>query len=758
MDAERDADRIRNLGIVAHIDAGKTTVSERILFYAGVERRMGEVHEGSAVMDWMDEERKRGITITSAATTVPWREHAINLIDTPGHVDFTVEVERCMRVLDGAVLVVNGVAGVQAQSETVWRQMGRHGVRALAFVNQLDRPGADFSRAVQDLRERLDCPAIPIQYPIGSERGFRAIVDLLRHEALEFPEETLGKAPRPIPVPSELADEVGVLRSELLESLAEEDEELLEVFLSGTDPPLSLLQRVLRARVCSGSLVPVLCGSALRNVGIQPLLDAVVDYLPSPRDVPPVEGVHAKTGETLQRPAESEAPTCALAFKLQADPNEDLLFARVYSGKIRPGSKLFNARVGRMERVARVLRIHSDARQPLEEVGPGDIVGLTGTKFTVTGDTLGEHDEPIFLERLEFPDPVIAQVIEPRATGDRDKLRDALQRLAFEDPSLRVREDEDTGQWLVSGMGELHLEIKVHRLEQEFRLEVNIGQPRVAYREAPTRTARGSARVDRTLGGTRVFGGIDLEVRPRLHEAGCEPGSSAEPTDAPTTLSWEPDCVVPEKWRRAVEEGLLLEAQVGPRFGFPLVGAHLALKGGESHPERDSELGFTQAASQALRQALGRGGSGAARACDGLRDRGSGRFHERDSGGAQRQEGGHRRAPSGGRLEARHGPRAALRHVRLRHDAALTLPGESELLASTRRLPRRPRGRTGRPWPGLELKPCRGRSAALGRRSVNRLPSSRRGRAPRSLEARCERRRGGSARLRALPIFPPGRR
>jgi len=583
--------RMRNLGIVAHIDAGKTTVSERILFYCGVETRMGEVHEGTATLDYLEEERARGITITAAATSVPWREHDIHLIDTPGHVDFTVEVERCMRVLDGAVLVVNAVAGVQAQSETVWRQMKRHNVRALAFVNQLDRPGADFFRCVADLKKRLGIRAVPVQYPLLVGRERRALVDLVTLTLLEFPEEDQGRHPKSSPVPPELVDEVAVLRAELIDALAEEDELLMAAVLEERDPPVAELKRALRARVLAGTLVPVLGGAALRNVGVQPVLDAVVDYLPSPLEVPPVEGVHALTGEKLVRRPDPDGPPCALAFKLLADPNEDLLFARVYSGKLAPGMKLYNPRVKRMERVARVLRMHADQKTALLEAFPGEIVALTGCKFSVTGDTLCEHDQPILLERPVFPEPVLTRVVEPESLADRERLRAALERLVFEDPTFTVREDEETGQWLIAGMGELHLEVKEHRLQQDFRLKVRVGKPRVAYREAVLSGARGEAKVDRVLGGTRVFGAVVLELAP-TEGAGR------------TRIEWGEACPVPAEFRPALEEALGLEAQVGPRFGYPLSGVLIRVVGGEHRPEIEAEVGFAQAASQALRAAL----------------------------------------------------------------------------------------------------------------------------------------------------------
>ena len=591
---------LRNIGIVAHIDAGKTTVSERMLFYSGVERRLGEVHEGTAVMDWMDEERERGITITAAATNLPWRDHRIQLIDTPGHVDFTVEVERCMRVLDGAVLVINGVAGVQAQSETVWRQMRRHHVPYIAFVNQCDRAGADYFRCVAHLKARLGVPAVPVQLPLGAEKEMRGVIDVVRGVAWRFPEESQGRDPVAGPVPAERADEVAVLRAELCDLVAEDDEALLTKVLEDQEITDDELQAGLRRAVLAHRLVPVLCGAALRNVGVQPLLDAVIDYLPSPLDVPPMRGTHPKTGETEERLPDPKGPLCALAFKLAADVHEDLTFVRVYSGILATGKKLWNPRVRRMERVSRILRMHADRREAIEQAGPGDIVALTGCKLTATGDTLCDREHELVLESLEIPEPVITKVVEPASSADRDKLRAALERLAFEDPSFVVREDEETGQWLIAGMGELHLEIKQHRIEREFRLEAKVGQPRVAYREAVLAGGRGSGRVERVLAGKAVFGAVDVEVLPLLGGGDVGEEASAEPP----TLAWDPGCRVPEEFRPLVEESLLSAAQSGPRFGFPLVGARLILHGGETRPETDSDLAYRQAAAMALRDAL----------------------------------------------------------------------------------------------------------------------------------------------------------
>ena len=581
---------MRNFGIAAHIDAGKTTVSERMLFYSGVEHRMGEVHEGTAVMDWMDEERKRGITITAAATTLPWRDHTLNLIDTPGHVDFTVEVERSMRVLDGAVLVLNGVAGVQAQSETVFRQMTVHRVPYVVFVNQCDRPGADVLRAVEHLVERLAAPAVPVQLPIGAEKDLRGVVDLLEQRAFEFPEEGEGQ-PVEVEVPPALADDVGVLRAELVERLADVDEAICEAVLEDREPDPAELRAALRRSVLARTLVPVLCGAALRNIGIQPLMDAVVDYLPSPRDVPPVRGVDPNTREQLARPPEADEPTCALAFKLAADTHEDLTFVRIYSGAITPGQKLWNPRTKRMERVSRVLRMHAAERKALESAGPGEIVALTGCKLTATGDTLCDRAGNIVLERLEFPDPVITKVVEPASTADRDKLAAALARLAHEDPTFHVREDEETGQWLIAGMGELHLEVVQHRLENEFRVSANVGRPRVAYREAVVSGASARATVDKVLGGKEIHGTVELTLEPA--------------PDAPSVgVVWEADGAIPGDFRDVVLQALEDGAQSGPRFGFPLQGCRVLVVGGASVDGKDAELGFAQAAGAALRQAL----------------------------------------------------------------------------------------------------------------------------------------------------------
>jgi len=586
-----DLAKVRNIGIAAHIDAGKTTVSERILFDSGVEHRMGNVDEGTTVLDWMQEERERGITITAAATAVPWKGQHINLIDTPGHVDFTVEVERCMRVLDGAVLVLDAVMGVQAQSEAVWRQMQRHRVPYIVFVNKLDRPGADFLRIAGNLKQRLCVRAMPVQYPLTEEGRLTGIVDLISGRTWDFRGGQRELASKELELPSSGRDEVGVLRAELFEALAEEDEELTGLLLEGQVPPAERCVRALRKRVLAGSLVPVLCGVALDNAGIQPLLDAVIDYLPSPLDKPPIEGLDPENGERLIRGTRDDEPLAALCFKLQAVVHGDLCFVRIYSGRIRPGDSLWNPRVRRFEKVARVLRMHANAGEALQEAGAGDIVALTGCKLSATGDTLCTRDAPIVLERLDFPEPVMSLVIEPAHSGDRDKLRAALARLEHEDPTFHVKEDGETGQWIISGMGELHLEVAQHRLQTDFHVQARVGAPRVAYREAPTQIARGRGEVERTLGAKEIYGCIELELRP-----------SAE--SQPAALEWASGVPIPETFRHAIAETLRLDAQVGPRFGYPLARVRLRVVGGKSDPRRDAEMAFLQAANQALREAL----------------------------------------------------------------------------------------------------------------------------------------------------------
>ena len=589
---------LRNIGIVAHIDAGKTTVTERILYLTGVENRVGRVDEGTATMDWMAEERERGITITSAATQVTWAKGAINLIDTPGHVDFTVEVERCMRVLDGAVLVLDAVAGVQAQTETVWRQMQAQNLACVAFINKCDKPGADVLAVCQSMQERLGATSLPVAYPIVEEGKIVGVVDCLTLEAWGLDDQ--GKK-RARAVPAEIVDEVAVLRAELFDVLAEDDEAVMEAVVEGADPDLQCVHQALRKRVMEGSLVPALCGAALSGIGVELLLDSILAWLPSPLDVPPVEGM-APEGSGSEcsptpppRPADAEGSTTALAFKVQSSAHGDLTFVRVYAGRLESGGEAWNPRTRCMERIGGIQRMHADHGEALEEAIAGDIAVLVGLENTVTGDTLCDRADPIQLESLTFPDPVIALVVEPAAGPDRDKLRAALERLTREDPSLHVVEDGDTGQWTLQGMGELHLEVNVHRLTGEFGVTPRVGQPRVRYREAITGRGYGAGRVDQAVGGQEVFGSVDLEVHP---------AQADRPADAGWDVSWQEDLDLPEQVRRAVEGAVTHESMRGPRFGYALVAGSVRIMAVGRHPEREDVGAYAQAATSAMGQAL----------------------------------------------------------------------------------------------------------------------------------------------------------
>ncbi len=583
-----DLSKLRNFGIAAHIDAGKTTVSERMLFHAGIEHRVGAVDEGTSVMDWMAEERERGITITSAATRLPWDGHELNLIDTPGHVDFTVEVERCMRVLDGAVLVLDAVVGVQAQSETVWRQIERYSVPTIAFVNKCDRLGSDYLAAVESLQSRLAAPGVPVHFPVYEGPEVVAIVDLITMRAFDFHEK--DGALLEVDIPAEALDEVGVLRSDLVDKLADEDEALMECVLEDREPSVIELKAALRARVLARTLVPALCGAALRNIGVRLLLDAVVEYLPSPLDVPEVEGVSTKDDGVVSLSADKDGPLCALAFKLHAGPHGDLTFARIYSGSVTPGMNLYNSRAKARERVARVLRVHADAHQSLDVAEAGDIVAFTGLKHTGTGDTLCSEGAPIALEPLTFPEPVIQLVIEPDSGEERDKLRHALERLAHEDPTFHIREEEN-GQWVVGGMGELHLEVAQHRLQSEFKLSPRTGKPRVAYREAVMAPGSGQGEVERVIGGKEAFAVVRIGLEP-------------DPEASVPRIEFAPDCALPENHQAAVREALFQEAQVGPRFGYPMVSAAVTVVHTATREGQMSEAAYIQAAVSALRQAM----------------------------------------------------------------------------------------------------------------------------------------------------------
>jgi elongation factor G len=590
----RSLSSIRNIGIVAHIDAGKTTTSERILYYTGRVYKMGEVHEGTAVMDWMEQEQERGITITSAATTCFWKDRQINLIDTPGHVDFTVEVERSLRVLDGAVGVFCGVGGVQPQSETVWRQAKKYHVPCLAFVNKMDRKGADFSSVVEQMREKLAAPAIPVQLPIGSEENFKGVVDLISMRALFFNEENLGSEVQEIAIPEEMAVKAERARAELIERVSEADEQLIEAYLENPDVPADLVIAALRRATISGQIVPVLCGSSLKNKGVQPLLDAVVNFLPSPLDVPAVKGIHPKTEEVLSREAGDFEPFSALAFKMATDPFVGrLVFVRVYSGKLEKRQNVFNPRTKKREKIGRLLRLHANSREDIEVLYTGEIGAISGLKNFTTGDTLCAENDPVVLERIVFPEPVIAMAIEPKTQADRDALKAALLSLTEEDPTFRVTMNEDTGQTIINGMGELHLEIIKDRIFREFKVQANAGKPVVAYRESAQKTASGEFTFSREIAGRGHFGHIVVQVAPRERSSGNQ---------VAIKVSNE---VIPAEFHEAIEEGLSDALMTGVLGNYPLVDVDVTVTGGSAHPVDSSEMAFRTAAVMALRAAVG---------------------------------------------------------------------------------------------------------------------------------------------------------
>ncbi len=588
----RGLSAIRNIGIIAHIDAGKTTTTERVLYYSGRVYKMGEVHEGTAVMDWMAQEQERGITITSAATTCFWKDHQVNIIDTPGHVDFTVEVERSLRVLDGAIGIFCGVGGVQPQSETVWHQAKKYKVPCLAFINKMDRLGARFDDVIRQMRERLAAPAVAIQLPLGQEEQFHGVIDLLSMRALIFDDSTLGAKVAEGDIPKELASDAEQARTSLIEFVAEKDEEVLAAYLDNPDVPVEVLKKGLRRATLSGQLVPVLCGSALRNKGVQPLLDAVVDYLPSPIDVPPVIGHHPKTNKEVMRKVSDFEPMSALAFKIATDPYVGkLTFVRVYSGVLKKGHNVYNPRVQKRERLGRLLQLHANHREEVEELFAGEIGGIAGLKIITTGDTLCVENQPVALERIEFPDPVIAMAIEPKTQADRDKLKDALAALADEDPTFQVATNSDTGQMLIKGMGELHLEIIKDRMFCEFRVDANAGKPMVAYRETVTSVGRGENKFEREIGGHGQYGHVVLEVSPA--ERGAE--NSIE-----FSLSAEK---IPTQFRGAIEEGIRDGLLTGVVGNYPLDDVRVNVVDGSFHPVDSTETAFRSAAVLALRDA-----------------------------------------------------------------------------------------------------------------------------------------------------------
>ncbi|MCY4615848.1 MAG: elongation factor G [Chloroflexi bacterium] len=598
MTRETPLERVRNIGIIAHIDAGKTTVSERILYYTGRTYRIGETHEGTAVMDWMEQERERGITITSAATTAEWRDHQVNIIDTPGHVDFTVEVERSLRVLDGGVVVFDGVAGVEPQSETVWRQANKYQVPRICFVNKMDRTGADFDRTLKMIEERLGAVAVPLQLPMGAEDQFGGVIDLVTMRALRFGGDR-GETVAEDVIPVQLRDAANEAREAMVERLAEHDDQLLVSFLEGHEIGVTELQKAIRRATISNAITPVLAGSALRNKGVQPLLDAVVTYLPSPLEVPPIVAHDVKDTEiTYERPASDDEPLTALAFKVVSDPFVGrLVFFRVYSGVVRSGERVMNTGRGRRERFGRLLRMHADSREDIEEVYAGEIAAGIGLKDTFTGDTLSDPDKPVMLEAITFPAPVISVAIEPRTRDDQDRLGESLQRLSEEDPTFKVRYDEETGQTVISGMGELHLEVIVDRMRREHRVEANVGRPQVAYRETMRRPVRTEGRFVRQTGGRGQYGHCVLEVEPR------EPGAGFSFEDRTVGGS------IPREYISAVRQGVERALTTGSRAGFPVVDVAVAVVDGSFHAVDSSEMAFQTAGTMGMREALDKGSS-----------------------------------------------------------------------------------------------------------------------------------------------------
>lgn len=585
-------EKVRNIGIIAHIDAGKTTTTERVLYYTGRIHRMGEVHEGTATMDHMIQEQERGITITSAATTTFWLDHQINIIDTPGHIDFTAEVQRSLRVLDGGVVVFDAVAGVEPQSETVWRQADEYRVPRICFVNKMDRVGADFEHTIKMIRDRLGANPLPIQWPIGKEAGFRGIVDLLSMEASVWQEEDLGAKAIIVDIPEGVQAEVEAAREQILENIIETDDDLMTRYLEGEDITVEELRIALRQATIQRKVTPVLCGSALRNKGIQRVLDAVVYYLPSPLDIPPITGVNPNSGELEPRPPDDSAPLAALVFKVVTDPYVGrLAYFRVYSGKLEAGSNVLNSTKDRKERIGRVLRMHADRREDLDEVYAGDIAATLGLKSTFTGETLCNRNHPIVLESIDFPEPVISMAVEPKTNLDQDKMSQALKALADEDPTFQVRVDDQTGQTILYGMGELHLEVLIDRMLREFKVAANVGKPRVAYRETITKAVeRAEGRFVRQSGGKGQYGHVIISLEP------LEPGSG---------FAFENGIKggdIPKEFIKPAQDGILEAMESGVLAGYPMVDIKVRIYDGSYHEVDSSEMAFKIAGSMAFRE------------------------------------------------------------------------------------------------------------------------------------------------------------
>ncbi len=587
-------EKLRNIGIIAHIDAGKTTVTERILFYTGITHKIGEVHEGEATMDWMEQERERGITITSAATTCYWGDHQINIIDTPGHVDFTVEVERSLRVLDGGVVVFDGKEGVEPQSETVWRQADKYNVPRICFINKIDKEGASFDFSINSIWNRLTPHAVAIQLPIGERNEFRGVIDLIQMKAFEFQGEK-GEKVVEIEIPADYMDKAKQWRDKMVEKIAETDDTLTEKFLNGEKISREELKKTLRAATIKARIIPVLVGTALRNKGVQKVLDAVIDYLPSPIDIPAVKGVDPKTGGEIERKAADSEPFSALAFKVATDPFVgQLTFFRVYSGVLKVGTYVLNSIKDEKERIGRILRMHANHREEIEEIYAGGIGALVGMKNTVTGDTLCDPEKPVILESITFPEPVIDVAIEPKTKADQEKMGLALRKLAQEDPTFRMRTDEESGQTIISGMGELHLEIIVDRMKREFKVEANVGKPQVAYRETVKTAAEAEGKYIRQSGGRGQYGHVWLKVQPRDSGTGFEFVNEIK------------GGIIPQEFIPAVEKGVKEAMQNGVIAGYPLVDVGVALYDGSFHEVDSSEAAFKIAGSMALQEAARR--------------------------------------------------------------------------------------------------------------------------------------------------------
>ncbi len=596
MPPRHDLARIRNFGICAHIDAGKTTTTERILFYTGKEHAIGEVHEGSAKMDYLVEEQERGITITAAATTIQWLDHQLNLIDTPGHVDFTAEVERSLRVLDGAVIVFDGVHGVEAQSETVWRQADSYDVPRLCFVNKMDRGGADFDHSCDTIRERLGANIVPLTVPVGAADTFRGIVDLVTREFVTF-EGDQGSDVKRQSIPHDIQEEMEVRRAELIEGLADVDDAIAEIYLEGGEPEIETIHKALREAVLGTKLYPVLAGTALRNAGVQPLIDAIVRYLPSPLDRGTTTGhVPDQPEKDVTFEPKDDEPLCALAFKIMTESHGDLTFVRVYAGQIKQGKGVYNPRLGKHERPQRILRMHANDRQQLDAIGAGEIAALVGLKNTVTGDTLCTKDRLVALESIRFPEPVISMAIEPRSTADRDRLEEVLGRMAREDPTFRVSQDAETGQTIISGMGELHLEVLKNRLLRDFKIEANVGKPRVSHRQTVRGAGKASHSFERLIAGVEQKATVEIQVAPGTPGSGFTFENKASPID------------VPAQFAEAVEEGARFAADGGLDMGFPVIDVAATLVGGRAHETDSTEVAFQAAAGEAFREACTDGG------------------------------------------------------------------------------------------------------------------------------------------------------